>query len=90
MKFKVRLVVEVLRETDTPEKAADFSFAGTRCVPGRPIKTIGVVPAGQHWPGEEPEQAKPFTRPPRNTPPSGSPGTPILDKQPEPASAVAA
>jgi hypothetical protein len=84
VRFKARIVTELVFDS----LSVDTVVAGLQ-KNGEIIKILGVVPAGQPWPGEE-EASKPFTRPPRNTPPSGSPGTPTLGKEPVFTKAVAA
>lgn len=68
MKFKARYLVahQVVLEAPSAQHAADS-------IPHN-CKLLGVIPLDQEWPDTE----KPAPRPPRNTPPSGSPNTPSL------------
>lgn len=54
----------------------------------RSRKLLGVMPASEPWPNTEAVEQP--TRPPRNTPPSGSPGTPTARLEEQPVPAVAA
>lgn len=77
MKFKARFIVEQEKEIEarSVEHAATIVEEGLNIVRKTyKAKLLGVIPVDQEWPDAE----KPAPRPPRNTPPSGSPGTPVV------------
>lgn len=84
MKFKARYlrVHEASVEADSAAHAAERIhqqiLRGTD-------RLLEVIPVDQHWSDHEPTP-----RPPRNTPPGGSPGTPSLPETIALLSAVAA
>lgn len=87
MKFKARYLVEHEVEFELQgsiEQAAEHiaRTAGRRAK----HKILGVIAEGHEWPDAE----KPVSRPPRNTPPSGSPGTPSLPETTALLSCIAA
>lgn len=87
MKFKTRFTVMFAAEFEAASAMLAAQMLGeylrTKSIDG---KVLGIIPADQAWPDE----AETTKRPPRNTPPGGSPGTPTLDAQPELVQAVAA
>lgn len=88
-KYKVRFVVEheIQLETESPERAVSSVCSYLqRTYTHQPARLLGVIPADQQWPDNEPTKRPP----PRSTPPSGSPNTPSIERQPELAQAVAA
>lgn len=76
MKFKARLVTEheFFVEADNVVAAAEQAGEFVSNSPYK-AKLLGVIPADRDWPDAD---EKPAPRPPRNTPPSGSPGTPVV------------
>lgn len=82
MKYRVRYFVEHEVVLDVPSAQHAAASIPHQC------KVLGVLPDGQQWPDREDFALKP--RPPRNTPPSGSPGTPTTQKPSKLAHAVAA
>lgn len=89
-KFKARFQYEheILVDAPNVEAAAAYARAQMERTPGG--RLLGVIPVTQEWPDREAVEEQPFKRPPRNTPPSGSPGTPTVGKAPEFVQAVAA
>lgn len=88
MKYRARYLLEIEVE---PIEAADVHDAERQIRAHmntlqsdslRSKRLLGVVPADEPWPNTEAVE-QPVPRPPRNTPPSGSPGTPTarLDAQ---------
>lgn len=93
MKFKARYTIECeigLSATDVQaaERAMREHLSTIHGDTLRSTRLLGVIRADLPWEDAVSESS----RPPRNTPPSGSPGTPTarLDEQPVPAVAVAA
>lgn len=80
MKFKARYLVMHQAVLEAPSAQHAANSIPHNC------KLLGVIPADEEWPDTE----KPAPRPPRNTPPGGSPGTPTVTTPPEVAHAVAA
>lgn len=81
MRFRARysLEYEVEFEAGSPEEAASMTrnyAAGHDARARKSIRVLGVVPASESWPVPTAEEVASAPRPPRNTPPSGSPGTP--------------
>lgn len=94
MQYRARFTVEYevcVEDAETVQAAEQTvrSMMATIQSPGvKLIRLMGVIPAGGPWP----DAIQQVSRPPRNSPPSGSPGTPTarLEEQPVPAIAQAA
>lgn len=82
MKFKVRYLIE--HEIVVSGLSAQAMTEEVQRAYG--CKVLGVIPFDQEWPDEESTNP----RPPRNTPPSGSPGTPSLPEATALLSVIAA
>lgn len=87
MNFSIRILVEH-EFTVEAGSLTDALTHAEQVIAKSPYKAklLGVLAPGQEWPDAE----KSAPRPPRNTPPSGSPGTPTVTTPPEVANAVAA
>jgi len=73
MKYKARYVTEheIVFDASSVEVAAAYLDVKkpANC------RVLGILPFEQTWPDQQDQTAP---RPPRNTPPSGSPGTPTV------------
>jgi hypothetical protein len=88
MRFKGRYIIEceVAFDANSSAEANTVLHEHIATIKGaRSTKVLGVIRADMSWPDDAE-----YSRPPRNTPPSGSPGTPTARLEEQPVSAVAA
>lgn len=87
MKYRGRFLAEYEVEVEAPTAEQAVLRIALKDAQLRSVRVLGVVPAEQPWPNTE---AVEQPRPPRNTPPSGTPGTPTARLDDQLATAVAA